>query len=99
MFLTLGGEGVAVADAAQAFLLRVPPIRVVRDTGAGDAFMAGAVYAYLRGASLLDMSVYGSIMSAMSLSSPQTVNPRLCAEKLEAEWLNTRDQYSKEEFE
>lgn len=98
VFLTLGGAGVAVADASEAFVLRVPPVRVVRDTGAGDAFMAGVVHAFLQGASLMEMAVCGATLSALSLSCAETVAPQLSVETLEAERLKTQDQYSKEEF-
>jgi fructokinase len=48
LFITLGSEGAFYASAEGSGRVKAYPAKVVDTTGAGDCFMAGVVYKYLR---------------------------------------------------
>jgi len=76
-FISLGGEGVYVEDAKISQHCDSPPVEVVNATGAGDAFMAGLVYAYLHHESSLEACHTAMAASKIALSHPDTINPQL----------------------
>ena len=49
VYITLGAEGVYCRNAAEEWLFPALPGEIVNTTGAGDAFLAGVVYAYTKG--------------------------------------------------
>ena len=49
VYITLGSEGVYCRNAAEEWLFPALPGEVVNTTGAGDAFLAGVVYAHAKG--------------------------------------------------
>jgi fructokinase len=51
------------------------PIKVVDTVGAGDAFTAGLVHAYLRGASLAQMAEIGNLCGSYVASQPGATPP------------------------
>jgi sugar/nucleoside kinase (ribokinase family) len=62
--ITLGENGCELFDGVRA--VRVPglPVRVVDTTGAGDAFSAGMIYKYLRGAALEEIAEFANLLGA-----------------------------------
>jgi fructokinase len=58
---TLGAEGSVVTTREASFRHPGFPIKLVDTVGAGDAFTAGLVHAYLRGASLAQMAEIGNL--------------------------------------
>jgi fructokinase len=58
---TLGAEGSVVTTRDDSFRHPGFPIKLVDTVGAGDAFTAGLVHAYLRGASLPQMAETGNL--------------------------------------
>lgn len=77
VFLSLGTKGViAASDAGTEY---VPSLKseTVSLTGAGDAFMAGIVYAYFNGADLVTQAKTGSAAAAVAIESMETINERL----------------------
>lgn len=52
VLLSLGGEGAIIVDKNEAFLAKAPSVKVETTVGAGDAMVAAATTAILRGASL-----------------------------------------------
>jgi sugar/nucleoside kinase (ribokinase family) len=66
----LGGDGV-IAQAGDHFE-HVPALRVtpVDTTGAGDAFDAGFIYAYLKESSMRDCLRYGSVCGGLATTAP-----------------------------
>ena len=84
VFLSLGAEGVYAADHESRVLLPSPAARMVNTTGCGDAFMAALVWAHLRRADLESAARAGLAASAIAMESPETINPAMSAEALEA---------------
>ena len=75
VFISLGAGGVYAADENERMLLPAMPVRAVNTTGGGDAFMAGLVWAHLRGADLAGSALAGLAAAAVALESDETVNP------------------------
>ncbi|MEZ5044390.1 MAG: carbohydrate kinase family protein [Saprospiraceae bacterium] len=66
--ITLGGEGCFVASQAESYFLPARKIEVKDSTGAGDAFWAGYLTAWLDGSTLLDRAIAGRKMAELKLT-------------------------------
>ena len=66
----------------QPFVIQDFPIKLVDTVGAGDAFTAGLVHAYLRGASLPQMAEIGNLCGSYVAGQPGATPP-LSAELIE----------------
>lgn len=75
VYITLGAEGVYCRNAAEEWLFPILPGEIVNTTGAGDAFLAGVVFAYAKGISFPQTAQYGLMAARTSLMSPKAVNP------------------------
>jgi pseudouridine kinase len=76
-FISLGSQGVYVIDGKKQVHFHSPPIDVINATGAGDAFMAGLVYAYLKGLDIEETTWIAMAASRLALSHTDTINPNL----------------------
>lgn len=76
-FISLGLDGVFVIDGKKHHHFHAPPISVVNATGAGDAFMSGLVYAYLKGFDIEKTVVIAIAASQLALVSDETINSNL----------------------
>jgi sugar/nucleoside kinase (ribokinase family) len=65
-----GGEGVIAKTDNQTERLPALPVTPVDTTGAGDAFDAGFIYAFLKDLSLLDCLRYGAICGGLTTTTP-----------------------------
>lgn len=74
VFISLGSGGVFYANAQNCG--RIPSIvdRIVNDSGAGDAFMAGVAYAYLNKFNIKHAAQIGTVASKISIASKDCVN-------------------------
>ncbi|MHB8306261.1 MAG: carbohydrate kinase family protein, partial [Vulcanimicrobiaceae bacterium] len=81
--LTLGASG---ALAASDRCVQVPPFGAERvdATGAGDALIAGVLYATLRGDPLEAAARVGTLAAALTIGSVSSVRPDISAAVLEA---------------
>ena len=77
VYITLGSEGVYCRNAAEEWLFPALPGEVVNTTGAGDAFLAGVVYAYVKGIEFPQTAQYGLMAARATLMSPKAVNPNI----------------------
>lgn len=75
VYITLGADGVYCRNAAQEWLFPILPGDVVNTTGAGDAFLAGVIYAYIKGIDFPQTAQYGLMAARATLMSPKAVNP------------------------
>lgn len=76
-FISLGAQGVQVFEGKTHHHFPTKPIAMVNATGAGDAFMAGLVYAYLKGYDVKETCAVAIAASRLALSHPNTINPNL----------------------
>ena len=77
VFLSLGAEGVYAANTQEQVLFPAVPAHVRNTTGAGDAFMAALVWAYLEGLDLTDTVRAASAAAAIATESEETINPAM----------------------
>ena len=75
VYITLGSEGVYCRNAAEEWLFPALPGEIVNTTGAGDAFLAGVVYAHAKGIEFPKTAQYGLMAARATLMSPKAVNP------------------------
>jgi fructokinase len=72
---TLGAEGSVVTTRESSSRHPGFPIKLVDTVGAGDAFTAGLVHAYLRGASLAQMAEIGNLCGSYVAGQPGATPP------------------------
>ena len=77
VFLSLGADGVFAANGEESRIYPCLPAAVRSTTGAGDAFMAALVWAYLEGMDLEDTVRAASAAAAIATESEETINPAL----------------------
>ena len=75
VYITLGPDGVYCRNAAEEWLYPILPGEIVNTTGAGDAFLAGVVYAHVKGIDFPQTAQYGLMAARATLMSPKAVNP------------------------
>jgi pseudouridine kinase len=75
VYITLSGEGVYCRNAAEEWLFPALPGEIVNTTGAGDAFLAGVVFAHAKGIDFPQTAQYGLMAARATLMSPRAVNP------------------------
>lgn len=77
VIITGGIAGALFATATARMRFVPPPARVVSATGAGDAYMAGLVYAELAGFDTTHAAAFSSAMAALALASERTVSEEI----------------------
>lgn len=82
--LTLGDQGLVVADRSGTARIGAIKADIVDATGAGDALIAATLIAMLKGASLAEAARLGSVAAALTVESPVSVRPDLSLALLES---------------
>jgi len=72
---TLGAEGSVITTREASTRHPGFPIKLVDTVGAGDAFTAGLVHSYLRGASLAQMAEIGNLCGSYVAGQPGATPP------------------------
>ncbi|MGJ3264667.1 MAG: PfkB family carbohydrate kinase [Salinarimonas sp.] len=75
--VTLGADGLVVADAAGATHRPAPPADVVDVTGAGDALIAGTLHRLAAGAPLAEALAAGQALARLTIARPGAVRADL----------------------
>jgi pseudouridine kinase len=75
--VTMGSRGSAIITKAGTRFQEAFPARPVDITGAGDAMIAGTLFALLSGASLDDAAGTGALVAALTVESHSSVRPDL----------------------
>ncbi|MEU8761437.1 PfkB family carbohydrate kinase [Streptomyces sp. NPDC048659] len=91
---TAGASGAHLLAGAHAELVHVPPVApprpVVDSNGAGDAFAAGFLAAWLAGAPVAECALHGSVAGAYACTVPATRTDAIGREALRAEVARLR---------
>lgn len=74
VLITLGADGVVWGEADHTEWVQAPTVQVVSATGAGDALLAGLVFADGLGLSCPEAVRYGMACAAMTLESAQALS-------------------------
>ena len=77
VFISLGGEGVLAATQDERFICPCAGSNLKNTAGAGDAFTAALIKAYLQGFDLKASCRLASAAAAVNTESDETVNPAL----------------------
>ena len=70
VIVTLGGEGLVVAEAGGLALQPAHPVRVISTHGAGDAFIGALAAEWARGAALVAAAAFGQAAAGLHVSLP-----------------------------
>lgn len=84
VFISLSTDGVYAADHNSSLKLPCFQSDVMNATGAGDAFVAGLVWAYLKGSDLKTTALAGLAASSISAEGTETINEALTEDALKA---------------
>lgn len=84
VFITLGERGVYVHTPTHQNFVRVEPIQARNVTGAGDAFMAGLVYAFVHQLDFEKTLKIATQCAKSALMSVSAVNPKLSMATIES---------------
>ena len=79
-----GAKGSALYSCEETIRLPAPAVEVTDTTGAGDAALAGWIYAWLRKKSMRDCIIYGHAMAEIILQTKGAHEDRLNRKMLEA---------------
>ncbi len=77
VFITLGPDGTYCADACEALYMPAFAAKLQNATGAGDAFTAAIVWAWMNGCSLRESCRIGSAAAAITAEAEETVSEAL----------------------
>lgn len=75
VFISLDADGIYYNNGVEEGIVKALDIPVVNVTGAGDSCVAGLVYGYMNGLSIVDTVKYSIAMSAITISHEQTIHP------------------------
>ena len=79
VFISLGKDGLYAAGQEGERIQPCCPARVRNTTGAGDAFMAALVWAWMEGKDLADTCRAAAAAAAVATESAETINPAMSA--------------------
>lgn len=81
--ISMGKDGVYCADRTGVLRRRTRPLDfVANDTGAGDSYMAGLVYAHVQGMSPADTLDWAAGAALITLMSESTISPEMSDEAI-----------------
>ncbi len=93
VFISLDAEGTYYHTGTEEGLICAKNVKVVNVTGAGDAFVAGVGYGYMKQLPTRDMVKYAIAMSTMTIACEETIYPGICEDKVRkcVEYLEWED--------
>lgn len=83
VYISCGADGVYCYKDGEMRHVECIPTTPVNTTGAGDSFMAGAVYGYLRGRDYAESAMAGTACSAITIADTDTVSKNISADSVE----------------
>lgn len=82
VFISLGDKGVFYCDENNMSHIKIPKIKPVNATGAGDAFMAAIAYGHYNNISIEDTVRMAIAASIIAISHENTINPDMSLENI-----------------
>lgn len=83
IFISLGEEGVYFASKKKNIKMNAFKANVVNTTGAGDAFMAGVIYSYLKGYGIEETIKFAIGAGAIATESEETISKEMSVQKIQ----------------
>lgn len=82
IFISLDEEGIYYTNAQQRGFIKAKNVPVVNVTGAGDSFVAGLAFAYMKGYGLIETVKLAIATSVLTISHVETIHPEMGHEKV-----------------
>ncbi len=82
LYISMGPRGIYYANKETKGHLFPPKVDIKNTTGAGDTFMAGVAWAYLRGHNIVESTKVGMAASAICISSESTISEDMSIENI-----------------
>lgn len=83
IFISLDEEGIFYSNGEETGRIKANEIFVSNVTGAGDSFVAGIGYGYMRGLNILDTIKYAIAMSIITIAHEETIHPEMSHQLVE----------------
>ena len=77
VFITLGSEGIIYGDNNGNYQLQIQALKPLNTVGAGDAFMAGLVYAEFKNYDIHQMVTFANACAKITVLHKNTVHPEM----------------------
>ena len=77
VFISLDEDGIYYNNGTEEGTIKANNVPVVNVTGAGDSFVAGLGYGYMRNVSLKDTVKYAVAMSVLTIAHEDTIHPEM----------------------
>ncbi|MCL2320768.1 MAG: PfkB family carbohydrate kinase [Oscillospiraceae bacterium] len=87
VFISLAKDGLFYSDGCSEGFIDKIAVKPVNTTGAGDAFVAGLVYSYIKSFSIEYAAKFGLAASLIAIESEDTVNPNISVMQIENKML------------
>ena len=82
VFISLGQSGVFYNDGYKMNHIKIPKIKAVNATGAGDAFMAGLAYGHYHKMEIEETAKLAIAASIIAISHENTINPNMSIQNI-----------------
>lgn len=92
VFITLGSEGTYYSRGMESGILEIKSREMENATGAGDAYMAGLVYALHKDMDIFETAVFASKVAEMAVAVEETINRNISLKKITQELINDKNQ-------
>ncbi|MEG1276709.1 MAG: carbohydrate kinase family protein [Cellulosilyticaceae bacterium] len=77
VFISLDAEGIYYNNGQEEGIIKANNVPVVNVTGAGDSFVAGLAYGYIKEKNIKDTVKYAVAMSVITISHEETIHPEM----------------------
>jgi pseudouridine kinase len=92
VFITLGSKGTYYSRDGQSGILQIESKNMENATGAGDAYMAGLVYAIHKNMGIYETALLASKVAEMAVSVKETINRNISINKINQELIDDKNQ-------
>ncbi|MEG0012599.1 MAG: carbohydrate kinase family protein [Cellulosilyticaceae bacterium] len=77
VFISLDADGIYYNNGQEEGIIKANNVPVVNVTGAGDSFVAGLAYGYIKEKNIKDTVKYAVAMSVITISHEETIHPEM----------------------
>lgn len=88
LFISLGSNGVYYSDGKNSGKLSPIDTKIVSTTGAGDSFLAGVIWSYLKNNDIENCAKAGLAASSICIASALTVSKEISVDNIEEKIKN-----------
>ena len=78
VFISLDADGIYYHNGKEEGIIKADDVLVLNVTGAGDSFVAGMGYGYMKNLPVKDTVKFAVAMSSITISHEETIHPDMC---------------------